>query len=142
LVEQETFNLQVVGSIPTPVMTRPRPDAGRGFRVWGGSTVVAFVLRPLPHVHLVQLLLPLYDNAGAPFPRTQYERVTAELTGSFGGLTAYTRAPAEGLWSEQGEGTRRDDIVVYEMHDGPARSAARGAVTWKRGIKPSGRGSR
>jgi hypothetical protein len=66
-------------------------------------------------VHLVQLLLPLYDNAGAPFPRSHYEMVSAELTRAFGGLTAYSRSPAEGLWREQGEGTQRDDIVVYEV---------------------------
>ena len=66
-------------------------------------------------VYLVQLLLPLYDNAGTPFPRDLYVAVSAELTRAFGGLTAYSRSPAEGLWREQGEATRRDDIVVYEV---------------------------
>ena len=66
-------------------------------------------------MHLIQLLLPLYDNAGAPFPRAHYESVSAELTHTFGGLTAYTRSPAEGLWREGGTGTQRDDIVVYEV---------------------------
>ena len=66
-------------------------------------------------MHLVQLLLPLYDNAGVPFPRAHYERVAAELTTAFGGLTAYTRAPAEGLWREGRAGTQRDEIVVYEV---------------------------
>jgi hypothetical protein len=66
-------------------------------------------------VHLVQILLPLYDNDGAAFPRAHYELVKAELTGAFGGLTAYTRAPAEGRWREEGETTQRDDIVVYEV---------------------------
>jgi hypothetical protein len=32
----------------------------------------------------------------------------------FGGLTAYTRAPAEGLW-ESGSTVKRDDIVVVEV---------------------------
>ena len=66
-------------------------------------------------MHLIQLLLPLYDNAGTPFPRAHYESVSRELTRAFGGLTAYTRSPAEGLWREGGEGTQRDDIVVYEV---------------------------
>ena len=39
----------------------------------------------------------------------------AELTERFGGLTAYTRAPAQGVWAEDGEAPRRDDIVVYEV---------------------------
>jgi hypothetical protein len=33
----------------------------------------------------------------------------------FGGLTAYTRAPAEGLWRDEGAATSRDEIVVYEV---------------------------
>jgi hypothetical protein len=66
-------------------------------------------------MHLVQLLLPLYDNDGHPFPRAPFDEVSAELTSAFGGLTAYTRSPAEGLWREDGAGTRRDDIVVYEV---------------------------
>ena len=32
----------------------------------------------------------------------------------FGGLTAYTRAPAEGLWNS-GSTVKRDDIVVVEV---------------------------
>jgi hypothetical protein len=66
--------------------------------------------------HLVQLLLPLYDNAGLRFPAALYDAVLRELTERFGGLTAYARAPAAGLWEEEDSGkTRRDDIVVYEV---------------------------
>ena len=71
-------------------------------------------------VHLVQLLLPLSDNAGRPFPPSHYAAVRDELAGRFGGLTAYSRSPAEGLWAGDGEGGRpaRDDIVVYEVMAG------------------------
>jgi hypothetical protein len=65
-------------------------------------------------MHLVQILLPLADNAGRRFPRELYGRVRAELTERFGGLTAFTRAPAEGLWTEGGE-TSRDEIVIFEV---------------------------
>jgi hypothetical protein len=41
--------------------------------------------------------------------------VRAELTERFGGLTAYTRAPAQGLWAEDGGPPARDDIVVHEV---------------------------
>ena len=34
--------------------------------------------------HLVQLLLPLYDNEGHDFPRAQFDRVAKELTERFG----------------------------------------------------------
>ena len=66
-------------------------------------------------MYLVQLLLPVYDNAGRPFPASSYAAVRDELAGRFGGLTAYTRAPAEGLWSNQAGQPSRDDIVVYEV---------------------------
>ncbi|NUZ06616.1 hypothetical protein [Piscinibacter koreensis] len=65
-------------------------------------------------MHLVQLLLPVYDNAGAAFPKALYEDVRRELVDRFGGITTYSRAPAKGLWRDGG-GVDRDDIVVYEV---------------------------
>src|ERR1700730_12151348 len=65
-------------------------------------------------MRLVQLLLPLYDNAGTPFTETHYSSVRRELTNIFGGLTAFTRAPAQGL-SKNEDHTTRDDIVVFEV---------------------------
>jgi hypothetical protein len=62
----------------------------------------------------VQVLLPVYDNAGQRFPPDHYNKVRDKLTVMFGGLTAYTRAPAEGLWSI-GATVKRDDIVVVEV---------------------------
>jgi hypothetical protein len=56
-------------------------------------------------MHLVTLLLPVYD-----------EEVAHELTERFGGVTAYARAPSKGLWKETPKhGTTHDDIVVYEV---------------------------
>jgi len=60
-------------------------------------------------MHLVQLLLPVGRK------RRAYRQVYDELTGRFGGLTAYTRAPAEGLWKKRRASTERDDIVVVEV---------------------------
>jgi hypothetical protein len=68
-------------------------------------------------MHVVQLLLPLYDNEKQRFARDLYDRVSADLTERFGGLTAYTRAPAAGLWRDGGEAVR-DDVVVYEVMAG------------------------
>jgi hypothetical protein len=64
--------------------------------------------------HLVQILLPIYDNQGSKFASDVYGQVRSELTEHFGGLTAYTRAPAEGLWGT-GDEVERDDIVVLEV---------------------------
>jgi hypothetical protein len=65
-------------------------------------------------MHLIQILLPLYDNAGKPFGEEHFAKVRDELTERFGGLTAFTRAPAQGLWQDEGE-TRHDEIVVFEV---------------------------
>jgi hypothetical protein len=63
---------------------------------------------------LFQLLLPLLDNEGKLFEEDLFRKVRAELTETFGGLTAFSRAPAEGLWTSRGE-TKRDDILVLEV---------------------------
>jgi len=64
---------------------------------------------------LVQILLPLYDNDGGPLPRRLFLSVGRELTERFGGLTAYTSAPAKGLWKSDADRTHRDEIVLYEV---------------------------
>jgi hypothetical protein len=66
-------------------------------------------------MHLVQLLLPLCDKRGARFEASLYEGVERELTERFGGVTAYARAPAKGLWEKRPGETTHDDIVVYEV---------------------------
>jgi hypothetical protein len=65
-------------------------------------------------MHLVQVLLPLFDNEGRPQNVEHHDRVRQELTERYGGLTAYTRAPAEGFWKDAGL-TRKDQIVVLEV---------------------------
>ena len=65
-------------------------------------------------MHLVQILLPLRDNGGRDFPPELYGGVRAALKGRFGGMTAYSRAPAEGLWEDDGT-TVHDDIMVLEV---------------------------
>ena len=66
-------------------------------------------------MHLVQVLLPVTDNDGESFPPGHFEAVHEVLTAHFGGLTAFTRAPAEGLWRSGSETTSRDDVVVLEV---------------------------
>lgn len=73
-------------------------------------------------MHLVQILLPLYDNAGKRFPQRFYDDLKATLSKKFGGLTAYTRSPAEGLWKRRRR-TVREDIIVYEVMT-PRRNAS------------------
>ena len=63
-------------------------------------------------MYLIQILLPLSDNDGQPFPRRLYHDIKDELTARFKGLTVYSRAPAEGIWKPR-RGTKRDEIIIY-----------------------------
>jgi hypothetical protein len=69
-------------------------------------------------MYLVQILLPLFDNDGHPFEATDYIRLRSELADRFGGVTAYTRAPARGVWKDEAGETNRDDIVIFEVMTG------------------------
>ena len=66
-------------------------------------------------MHLVQILLPVYDNDGRAFGREAFAGVREELTGRFGGVTAHLRSPAEGAWRDPGGGVDRDDVVILEV---------------------------
>jgi hypothetical protein len=66
-------------------------------------------------MYLVQILLPLFDNDGHEFEAAEYVRLRVELADRFGGVTAYTRAPARGVWKDEAGGTTRDDIVIFEV---------------------------
>ena len=65
--------------------------------------------------HVVQLLLPLRDNGGEPFDAGMFARIRTTLTERFGGVTAYSRAPAQGAWKEDDGAVVRDDVVIYEV---------------------------
>lgn len=65
--------------------------------------------------HLVQILLPLRDNAGDSFSPALYEEVRRALTERFGGMTAYVRAPAEGTFEAGSGEVVRDEIVMVEV---------------------------
>jgi hypothetical protein len=66
-------------------------------------------------MYLIQLLLPLHDNQKQPFPRTYFELVREDLTNRFGGVTAFLRSPAVGLWKENSSDINRDEIVMFEV---------------------------
>lgn len=66
-------------------------------------------------MYLVQLFLPLRDDKGTRFEPAYYARVRDELTQGFGGVTAYQRAPATGLWEAPDGDVERDDVVLFEV---------------------------
>jgi len=66
--------------------------------------------------HLVQILLPTQTRNRAPIAPEQFARVRVELTERFGGVTAYTRSPATGLWKrEEDDAIERDQVIMVEV---------------------------
>jgi hypothetical protein len=66
-------------------------------------------------VFLVEFLLPVFDNDGTHFPQDEFGRIRRELTERFGGVTAFMRSPAMGLWADEAGQVRRDDLVTFEV---------------------------
>lgn len=64
---------------------------------------------------LIQILLPLSDNEGRRYDGSIMRNLQKRLADRFGGLTAYTRAPAEGWWDSGEAPHTKDDIVVVEV---------------------------
>jgi hypothetical protein len=63
---------------------------------------------------VVELLLPVSDPEGIPYPPAAFDALQRELTERFGGVTAYVRAPAKGRWEDGGR-HEEDDVVLYEV---------------------------
>jgi len=65
-------------------------------------------------MHLVQIILPRYANDGQAIGAQRFRDVRQTLLDRFGGVTAFTRSPAEGLWQD-GSRVERDEVVLYEV---------------------------
>jgi hypothetical protein len=66
-------------------------------------------------MHLVQALLPVVDENGQHFSEPTFDAVRRELTQRFGGVTAFVRSPAVGLWKHPSGEVHRDEIVMVEV---------------------------
>ena len=64
---------------------------------------------------LIQILLPRYDQAGEAFPSDKFEKIKRELAHRFGGVTAYVRASAHGLWKAESGELISDEVAVFEV---------------------------
>jgi hypothetical protein len=69
----------------------------------------------VPERALVQILLPLRDNEGKAFGDDTFGPTRRELLDRFGGVTAYQRAPAQGLWKTEDGEVARDEVVIFEV---------------------------
>ena len=65
--------------------------------------------------HLVQILLPLHRCDGSDVPPDVFAGVRDELTERFGGVTAYSRNPATGLWKRTEAEVERDQVIMVEV---------------------------
>ena len=65
--------------------------------------------------HLVQILLPLHMRDGTSVPQETFARVRVELTERFGGVTAYSRSPATGMWKSPDADIERDQVIMVEV---------------------------
>jgi hypothetical protein len=67
-------------------------------------------------MHVVEILLPLNGPDGKRFGAAEFGPLRQELVERFGGVTAFMRSPAEGLWAGGAEeGVARDEIVRLEV---------------------------
>ena len=64
---------------------------------------------------LIQLLLPTAPAASGAGGHNALTETAKELGQTFGGLTAYVRAPAKGLWTSPAGRTEEDDVVMIEV---------------------------
>lgn len=63
-------------------------------------------------MQLIQILIPVFDNAGKRFDQSLFEAVRTQLIERFGGLTAFVQSPALGLWKDSESGTTTQDAMI------------------------------
>jgi hypothetical protein len=64
--------------------------------------------------NVVEIFLPLDTRTGRPIDLEVIEGIVKGLADRFGGATAYTREPAEGLW-KRAMTIERDRIIIVEV---------------------------
>ena len=64
---------------------------------------------------LIQLLLPITAAHPQSGDANALTKTAQELVDAFGGLTAYTRSPAKGVWSSAAGAQDEDDVVMIEV---------------------------
>lgn len=65
--------------------------------------------------YLIQLLLPVFNKQGEPTASEHFQLVRHELSEKFGGITVYSRSPADGLWKDDEDNSVQDEVVLFEV---------------------------
>ena len=68
-------------------------------------------------MRVVEVFLPLQLPDKRPQPKTLFAEVRRELIERFGGLTAHSRAPAQGVWEDDSGQPELDNILIIEVID-------------------------
>jgi hypothetical protein len=63
---------------------------------------------------LIQMLLPTRAK-GEAFSNDLLRQTRREMVKQFGGITAYTRAPASGAWTSPDGAVEQDNVVMVEV---------------------------
>lgn len=66
-------------------------------------------------MYLIQLFLPVFDNGGKKIAKLHWKSLESELADRFGGVTTYSRAPANGTWKRNGHRKEHDELIVFEV---------------------------
>jgi len=66
-----------------------------------------------PTVRL-EILLPVANNNGKPFPKEMFSALEQELIKNFSGLTVYSSAPITGFWKPD-QKVLQQQLMVYEL---------------------------
>ena len=64
---------------------------------------------------LMQLVLPTHNNAGEAFADQIWEDLKTRLVDKFGGVTAFRRSPAQGVWSPTPDRRASEDVFMVEV---------------------------
>jgi inorganic pyrophosphatase len=64
---------------------------------------------------LIQLFLPIENEAGKPFPDKYFSAVKQQLTSKFDGLSIYENAPVSGRWKDDKAETIKDRLLIFEV---------------------------
>ncbi|MDR3490293.1 MAG: hypothetical protein P4M05_36160 [Bradyrhizobium sp.] len=64
---------------------------------------------------VVELFLPLDMPDGTAIPGSTFDRIKAELTFRFGGITAFLKSPADGAWQASSRAIVHDRVAVFEI---------------------------
>ncbi len=66
-------------------------------------------------MNLVEIFIPQYYPNGRKIESNRLKNLQQELAERFGGVTAFVRSSASGLWEDEDGHVKQDEIAVFEV---------------------------